>query len=110
MLPRLLAAVLALTALTACPEGVDFFVNINGDVVQRVQANGGGVIIGVGSLTAEDVASTSLVDGQIPPGLTLQPDGTVSGVPEEIGFFEFTVETVDAEGRAALETTLVEVE
>jgi hypothetical protein len=110
MFPRLLAAVFGLTALTACPEGVDFFVNTNGDVVQRVQSGGGGVIIGVGGLEAEDAASSSLVSGQIPPGLTLQPDGTVSGIPEEPGFFEFTVETVDTEGLATLETMRIEVE
>lgn len=107
MIPRLLAVVLTLAGLTACPENIDFFFFSNGQVFNDVLEEGNGIIIGVGT---EDAESSELVAGDLPLGMTLQPDGTVTGIPEETGLFEFTIETVDFEGLATLETHLVEIE
>src|SRR6266545_3215472 len=44
----------------------------------------------------------SVVAGALPKGLTLSPDGTLSGVPDDIaGLFAFTVQARDAAGTAA---------
>ncbi|HEX5035895.1 MAG TPA: Ig domain-containing protein [bacterium] len=107
MKPRLATAVLALTGLTACLEDVDFFFSVNGQVFQDVAQSGNGVIIGIGR---DDAQSSTLVDGGLPAGMTLQTDGTIAGLPEETGTFKFTVETIDADGRAHLLTSLVEID
>lgn len=107
MIPRLATAVLALTGLTACLEDVDFFFAVNGQVFQDVAETGNGIIIGVGS---EGAQSSTLIDGGLPAGMTLQTDGTIMGVPEEAGTFKFTVETIDADGQAFLRTNLVEID
>src|SRR6266511_2785647 len=45
----------------------------------------------------------SVVAGARPKGLTLSPDGTLSGVPDDIaGLFAFTVQARDAAGTARL--------
>lgn len=106
MLTRLAALALLLTSLTACPEGTEFFFFSNGQVFNDVLESGNGIIIGVG---VDGAQSSTLVSGDLPPGMALQADGTVAGVPEENGLFEFTVETVDAEGQAALRTRIVEI-
>jgi large repetitive protein len=41
------------------------------------------------------------VDGELPPGLTLAEDGTITGSPEEPGSYRFTVAVTDAESRRA---------
>jgi len=41
------------------------------------------------------------VDGDLPLGLTLDDDGTITGAPEESGTYRFTVAVNDAEGRRA---------
>jgi hypothetical protein len=41
------------------------------------------------------------VEGDVPPGLTLGEDGTITGAPEESGSYRFTVVVTDAESRRA---------
>ncbi|MDQ3672045.1 MAG: Ig domain-containing protein, partial [Actinomycetota bacterium] len=41
------------------------------------------------------------VDGDLPPGLTLDDDGSISGSPEKSGSYRFTIAVTDAEGRRA---------
>src|SRR6266511_3008683 len=44
----------------------------------------------------------SVVAGTLPKGLTLSPDGSLSGVPDDVpGLFAFTVQARDAAGAAA---------
>jgi hypothetical protein len=107
MIPRLATAVLALTGLTGCLGDVDFFFAVNGDVIQSVANEGNGVVIGVG---VDGAQSSTLIDGGLPAGMTLQTDGTIAGLPEETGTFQFTVETLDADGQAWLRTSLVEID
>jgi hypothetical protein len=40
----------------------------------------------------------SVVGGELPPGLTFNPDGTITGTPTEDGPFTFTAEVTDAAG------------
>lgn len=40
----------------------------------------------------------SLLSGSLPQGVTLQPDGTLSGIPEAAGTFTFTVKATDKNG------------
>jgi uncharacterized protein (TIGR03437 family) len=50
----------------------------------------------------------TVVSGVLPPGLTLQPDGLVSGVPEALGSFPFTARVADsAQQTAARQYTIV---
>jgi hypothetical protein len=50
----------------------------------------------------------SVSKGQLPAGLTLAADGSISGTPEVAGRFAFTVTATDAEARAkSLDVTLV---
>jgi len=107
MIPRLATAVLALAGLTGCLEDVDFFFAVNADVFQDVANEGNGVIIGFG---VDGAQSSTLVDGGLPAGMTLQTDGTIAGLPEETGTFKFTVETIDADGQSWLRTNLVEID
>jgi len=39
-----------------------------------------------------------IVSGELPPGLTLSTNGSISGEPEETGTFEFTVRVTDGNG------------
>jgi hypothetical protein len=41
------------------------------------------------------------VEGELPPGLTLAEDGTITGSPEESGSYRFTVAVTDSESRRA---------
>jgi hypothetical protein len=41
------------------------------------------------------------VEGNLPPGLTLAEDGTITGSPEEAGSYRFTVAVTDSESRRA---------
>lgn len=48
----------------------------------------------------------SLTGGDLPPGLTLDPDGTISGIPTESGIFSFTVQVFDTVDGLSLEREL----
>ena len=40
----------------------------------------------------------SIVSGSLPPGLMLNPDGTITGIPTEAGNFTYTAKVVDQNG------------
>jgi uncharacterized protein (TIGR03437 family) len=48
--------------------------------------------------------SFSVLSGNLPPGLTLNPDGTLNGVPGAAGTFSFTVQVLDATGQRMFKT------
>lgn len=52
----------------------------------------------------------AVVSGVLPPGLTLQPDGLVSGVPEALGSFPFTARVSDSSQQAAAREYTIVVE
>jgi M6 family metalloprotease-like protein len=43
-------------------------------------------------LEAAEAATWTVTSGSLPPGLSLGPQGAVTGIPERSGYFEFTVE------------------
>jgi hypothetical protein len=44
---------------------------------------------------ARGPVSWTLTDGDLPPGMSLTPDGRIEGVPEDVGYYEFTTEASD---------------
>ncbi|MGE0824209.1 MAG: LamG-like jellyroll fold domain-containing protein [Candidatus Binatia bacterium] len=42
--------------------------------------------------------SWAIVNGTLPPGVTLSPEGVLSGTPTELGEFTFTVQVMDGNG------------
>ncbi len=46
---------------------------------------------------------------QLPPGLTLAPDGTISGTPTQTGTFTFTVKTTDADAMASAQQFTMQI-
>ncbi|MDR0778209.1 MAG: Ig domain-containing protein [Methanomassiliicoccaceae archaeon] len=58
------------------------------------------------ALTSTDTATWSLFDGILPNGLTLSPDGVISGKPTASGSFTFTVKAENAGGYDIMEFTI----
>lgn len=51
----------------------------------------------------------TLAEGSLPPGLSLSPDGVISGTPTTNGDFEFTVRATDANGADATRALTIAV-
>ncbi len=51
----------------------------------------------------------SLASGSLPPGLTLSPNGTVSGTPTDGGTFTFTVKVTDSKGATATQPLTITI-
>ncbi len=54
--------------------------------------------------------SWTLSSGTLPPGVTLNPDGTFTGTSTSPGTYTFTVEVTDVNGQTALQTVTVTVQ
>jgi Fibronectin type III domain len=50
------------------------------------------------TITGAPAPTVTQVSGQLPPGLTLHDDGTLTGTPTQAGSYEFTVEAVNPVG------------
>ncbi len=48
--------------------------------------------------------SFALTAGALPAGLSLESGGRLSGTPEEVGAFRFTITATDADGRSSSQT------
>jgi hypothetical protein len=88
-----------------CGQDVVWFVAWNGGLVGTE-----GIIVVVGTPRDPPPEDVVLVDGEIPEGMEIMPDGTVQGVPKEIGTFEFTLEFTNPDGSVEEESFQVEVE
>jgi streptogramin lyase len=53
------------------------------------------------------VLTWSIVSGDLPPGLTLNQDGTITGTPTARGKYQFTVQVID--GKAQSETAQLQI-
>jgi hypothetical protein len=51
-------------------------------------------------------SSFSLTSGSLPKGLSLEPEGVISGFPEELGVFSFAVTETDSDGSTEHKCTL----
>jgi plastocyanin domain-containing protein len=57
--------------------------------------------------TGDPTITWSLIDGDLPDGLTLSADGTISGTPTASGTFTFTVKAENGAGSNTLELSIV---
>lgn len=92
-----------------------FFLPACGDVVWFVSWNSGffedeGLVVIIGTPVDPAPASIRLLEGDIPAGMKLQNDGTVSGTPETPGPFDFTLEFTDDAGTVFRENFFGEIE
>lgn len=66
----------------------------------------GGVIAASGGTSPYNI---SLAGGQLPPGLTLATDGTLSGIPLTAGIYAVTVDVQDSAGATVTQPVIVRV-
>jgi large repetitive protein len=64
---------------------------------------------GAGAITWS-LADTDDDSESLPPGLTLNRDGTITGTPTQIGGYRFTVEATDTIGRSDSRTLSIQIE
>jgi MYXO-CTERM domain-containing protein len=96
---------LALFIITISASGELRFVTtgLPAGVVGAPYTDEGGQTVQLRVLAPADSSSVAvgLVSGAVPPGLTLGPDGRISGTPSATGVFAFVAVVADAEGRSA---------
>lgn len=68
-----------------------------------------GLVVVIGTPRASPLESVAVVAGDLPKGMKLMEDGTVQGVPEETGHFEFTLEFIDTDGSTDLQSFSVDL-
>lgn len=86
-----------------------------GDVAWFVSWNAGpvdpnGLVVVIGTPHDQPLESVELIEGRIPPGMEIEPDGTVQGVPEVAGEFDFTLRLFETSGRVLEKSYSVEVD
>ncbi len=74
---------------SGCGDFVFFFSVNTGNLEGATQE---GLVVIIGTPLDVEAESVRLVSGEIPAGMKPQLDGTVRGISEETGFFDFTVE------------------
>jgi hypothetical protein len=92
-------------SLGGCGADVDWFVSFHGGEIQQ-----DGLVVIIGSAHSEPLDKVVLVEGEIPPGMELQADGTVQGVPEQGGTYDFTLELTEKNGKVLRKAYSVEIE
>lgn len=83
---------------------MDFFVSFNAGEIER-----DGLVVIIGTPRQDPPKAVQLVDGNIPKGMEVKPDGTVRGIPEESGHFEFTLEFTEEDSHSAQQSFAVEL-
>ncbi len=68
-----------------------------------------GLVVIIGTPRDPPPEEVVLVDGEIPEGMEIMPDGTVKGVPKEFGLFDFTLEFTNPDGSVEEESFRLEV-
>jgi hypothetical protein len=53
--------------------------------------------------------SYAITDGQLSPGLSLSPDGTLAGTPTKLGSYKYTVTATGTSGASAHQTDTVTI-
>ncbi|HKY63587.1 MAG TPA: putative Ig domain-containing protein [bacterium] len=89
----------------ACGSDLVWFVSWNtGDIEE------GGLVVVIGTPHSQPLKSVELIEGEIPAGMHVESDGTVQGVPEEAGHFDFTLRLTETSGRVLQKSYSVEVD
>jgi MYXO-CTERM domain-containing protein len=86
-------------------DGVTFVTNSlpRGQVdVPYVSESGAAVVVKAISAASTGTIAFSVVEGELPPGLSMAADGTISGTPSASGTFSFTVLAMDDLGQRDL--------
>ena len=104
---RSLAILAFVLAWVGCGSSVDWFVSFNTGQVDEARQDG--LVLIIGNAHPKPLQDVRLVEGELPPGMALQQDGTVRGIPEEEGLFEFTLELTEAGGKTFRKSYSVEV-
>jgi len=84
--------------LVSCGSGFSFFFVSNPGAFDDVREKGGVIISVRDQSEADSIESVSVVEGALPMGMDLLPDGTLRGIPEEDGTFFFTAEWLFHDG------------
>lgn len=95
--------------LLACGSGISFFFISNPGAFDDVQEKGGVIIAVRDQSDTESIESVSVVEGSLPMGMDLLPDGTLRGIPEEDGTFFFTAEWQFDDGHTELQAIELEI-
>ncbi len=85
-------------------EGVDEPVAIVTPAVQPNPVVGEAYSLAIQAAFGELPYKWEISEGELPPGLTLTPDGTISGTPTEAVGTKFTAQVTDAKGGTATKT------
>jgi len=83
------------TALKQWTQGVEY----SNGVVQKL----------AGTTTSATQLTWSVVGGNLPQGITLAADGTLSGVPTQAGTFSFTVKATDGAGQSSVKVLSIAI-
>ncbi|HKX12116.1 MAG TPA: putative Ig domain-containing protein [bacterium] len=94
-----------LLLVPACGSDVVWFVSWNAGPVDP-----NGLVVIIGTPHDQPLKSVELIEGEIPKGMHLESDGTVQGIPEEGGEFDFTLQLTETSGRVLEKSYSVEVD
>jgi len=86
--------------VAACGSEFSFFFVSNPGAFDDVETQGGIIIEVRDPNDADHIESVTIIQGTLPLGMELFPDGTLRGIPEESGFFSFTAEWRFADGHS----------
>jgi len=99
--------ILGFLAVPGCGE-VTFFFAFNTGIIDDARTSGVVLIIGTPREDLPD--SVRLFSGIIPPGMHLEDDATVRGIPEASGTFFFEIEVTEIDGQVGVLPFEVEIE
>jgi hypothetical protein len=106
MTRRCLPLLISLFLLTSsCGSDVVWFVSWNSGPIEQE-----GLVVIIGTPHAEPLTNVELIEGEIPKGMHVESDGTVRGIPEEGGEFDFTLQLTEKSGRVLEKSYSVEVD
>jgi hypothetical protein len=90
---------------SACGSDVVWFVSWNSGPVERE-----GLVVIIGTPHDQPLTSVELIEGDIPKGMHLESDGTVRGIPQEGGEFDFILRLTEAGGEILQKSYSVEID
>ncbi len=105
MVRRCLPLLFSLLLLTSACGDVVWFVSWNAGPIEP-----GGLVVVIGTPHDQPLKMVELIDGDIPPGMEIEIDGTVRGTPEKAGQFAYTLRLTEVSGRVLEKSYSVELD
>ncbi|MCC7343343.1 MAG: hypothetical protein IT573_00290 [Deltaproteobacteria bacterium] len=96
-----------LLAISGCGD-VTWFVSFHAGSFDETRQEG--LVVIIGQAHPEPLQEVRLLEGELPPGMALQEDGTVRGIPEAGGVYDFTLELTEMGGKVLRKSYSVELE